>query len=113
MLAFITGLDPEDFRSCVGGITEEDVHKSREAKKRWPLHTECKNTKTPAITGWLRQAEEDAPVGEPPAVVFKLHGSSKPYIVLSLFDFFDLLYGPLTLEQMEALETLAQKGKTK
>jgi len=114
MLAFVTGLTEEDFIGCKGGKKERDILLSRAARSRWPIHTECKNHKTLAMPSWIRQAQEDTALEGldlAPAVVFKIHGSSEPYVTMSLIDFFGMVFGPLTESQISTLRKLSQGKK--
>lgn len=110
VLAYVTGLAEEDFHHSVRGIRSPDIRLSKEARKRWPLHTECKNHKQLNVTAWWRQAVRDASsVGLPPCLVFKLHGQREPLVLLSLTDFLNLLYGPLSSEQVDRILYLLDK----
>lgn len=108
-LAFVTGLRLDDFATARTGKFEADVRLSAEARRRWPLHVECKNTRKLAFAEWWKQASSDATrdeTGLPPCLVFKLHGHSEPFIALQLGTFLDLLFGPFTIDQRATLKTI-------
>lgn len=110
-LAFITGLTTEDFYSARGGTKERDIHLSKAARELWPYHTECKNHRKLQMAQFLKQAESDAKLeglGFTPVLVFKRHGQCEPYLALSLIDFLDLRFGPLTAVQRISLKLIFQ-----
>jgi len=54
------------------------------------LHVECKRQERLALPTWLRQAEEEAPGGTVPVVVFR-QNRGEWYVALSLAEFLELV----------------------
>jgi len=54
------------------------------------LHVEAKRQERLALPAWLRQAEEEAPDGTMPVVVFR-QNREQWYVALSLADFLELV----------------------
>lgn len=72
----------DDYR---GDITIVDT------KQMLLLHIECKAHKTLAMPKWLKQAENDCPVGRTPVVIHHEHGTSNDYITLSYLKFMGMI----------------------
>lgn len=112
MISIATGLPLEEIYSCHGGKKERDIQQSDRAKEVFPLHVECKNQRSLApIARWIKQASDDAKLenlGLAPAVIFKIHGNTTPYIILELEDALTALYD-LTPEQIQRLRN-EQRG---
>lgn len=82
------GVPPEEFYSSCAGLTGPDATASREARRRFPFALEEKNCKQVNLASWLAEAEANAEgAGLPFALVFKLHGRRRNYIVLELEEF--------------------------
>jgi hypothetical protein len=107
-LAYVTGLSENDFYSARSGTKEVDVRLSTEAKRRWPIHAECKNQRRVDLPGWWRQARSDSQVLGTglPALCLKLHGTTMPLVVISLDDFLGLMYGPLSEQQHQSIKAI-------
>lgn len=122
IIALVTGVDKDDVHSNHGGTKgDEDVHRSEKAKRAFPFWIECKNEKRLSVPKWWAQLKEDreaAQCEEPGLIVSKLYGTSEALVTLSLDDFLDALYGPLTPSQRDQIRTLItlrspKKGKPK
>jgi hypothetical protein len=55
-----------------------------------PLHVECKRQERLRIPEWIAQAQEDAPAGVPPVVVFR-QNRGEWFAVLELADLLRLI----------------------
>lgn len=122
MLGEVTGLGEADFTSNHGGVEgEEDIRQSEEARKRWPLRTETKNTKSLQLPAWIRKLDEDIAASgssEPGVIIYKLHGTTRLRVDLDFEVFLDLMYGPLSSVVKRRLENMRRttphvKGKRK
>ncbi len=86
------GLPEEEVYSAMAGLTGADVGLSRAAKKLFPFAVESKDCKQINLASWLAEAEANADgVGLPFALIFKLHGRRRNYVVLDLDEFLQWL----------------------
>jgi len=98
MLREALGLPESDIKRARAGNRESDIQLSDEARRRFPYHIECKNSRTAQVPAWIKQMESDLALhrkkGTPyrsGMVVFKEHGNKTPYALIR----FDHLLRPL------------------
>jgi len=107
ILAMVTGMDPDDVYSNQGGDKgDEDVHRSAKMKRAFPFWVECKNTQTLQIPGWWRKLNGDREKvsgADPGIIVSRLYGTSEALVTMSLVDFLNAMYGPLSPSQIEEI----------
>lgn len=117
ILSIATGCDKKDFHSNHGGVKgEEDVHRSEAARKAFPFWLEVKNQKALSIPNWWAKLKEDRDkegCSDPGIIVSRLYGTSEALVTLSLPDFLNALYGPLTEEELAEIHQLIKMKKEK
>lgn len=100
MIARAIGMDEADIQNSRSGKKESDIQLSGEARRRFPYHVECKNSRTAQVPGWIKQMEADLEFhrkkGTPyrsGMVVFKEHGNRTPYALIRFDHLLRLLVG--------------------
>ncbi len=99
----VLGLDPTLVRPAIMGEGGEDV---KDYSGKLPISVECKNTEKLQVWNALDQAQENAPAGKEPVLVFKKN-RKEPHAVISWKYFLKLLGGdPTQKKKDEELEYL-------
>ena len=100
MLRSFLGMPETDIKRARAGNRESDIQFSDEARRRFPYHIECKNSRTAQVPAWIRQMEADLAhhrkKGIPyrsGMVVFKEHGNKTPYALIRFDHLLRLLVG--------------------
>lgn len=100
MLRSFLGVPETDIKRARAGNRESDIQFSDEARRRFPYHIECKNSRTAQVPAWIKQMETDLAHhrrnGIPyrsGMVVFKEHGNKTPYALIRFDHLLRLLAG--------------------
>jgi hypothetical protein len=83
-------LEKDDVKVAIMSESGQDIKLSPAARAVFPYSVECKNVEKLNVWSALKQAEQNAPDGQIPLLVFKKN-RSKTYVALPLEDFMNLV----------------------
>ena len=100
MLRSFLGVPETDIKRARAGNRESDIQFSDEARRRFPYHIECKNSRTAQVPAWIKQMETDLAhhrrngiLYRSGMVVFKEHGNKTPYALIRFDHLLRLIAG--------------------